>query len=74
MHRTPAEIPTRSFGKTGQRISCIGLGGWHLGVPESDEAAIRLVHTAIAAGVTFLDNAWDYNDGVPSRTGGTRCS
>ena len=42
----------------------LGLGGWHLGVPDSDDAAIRLAHTAIAAGVTFLDNAWDYNDGL----------
>ena len=54
----------RPFGRTGQRVSSLGLGGWHLGVPDSDDAAIRLAHTAIAAGVTFLDNAWDYNDGL----------
>ena len=64
MDTTPLEIPMRPFGRTGQRVSSLGLGGWHLGVPESDEAAVRLVHTAIAAGVTFLDNAWDYNDGL----------
>ena len=46
------------------RVSILGLGGWHLGVPETDEAAVRLVHAAIDAGVTFLDNAWDYNDGL----------
>jgi len=57
-------IPTRAFGRSGERVSALGLGGWHLGVPSSDAAAVRLVHAAIAAGVTFLDNAWDYNDGL----------
>ncbi len=64
MTSTPSIFPMRPFGRTGQRVSCIGLGGWHLGVPESDEAAVRLVHTAIGAGINFLDNAWDYNDGL----------
>ena len=64
MTTTSPEIPMRPFGRTGQRVSCIGLGGWHLGVPESDEAAVRLVHTAIGSGINFLDNAWDYNDGL----------
>ena len=64
MSRTSTDIPMRPFGRTGQRVSSLGLGGWHLGVPESDEAAIRLVHTALGAGINFLDNAWDYNDGL----------
>ena len=59
-----SDFPMRPFGRTGQRVSSLGLGGWHLGVPDSDDAAVRLAHTAIAAGVTFLDNAWDYNDGL----------
>jgi aryl-alcohol dehydrogenase-like predicted oxidoreductase len=58
------EIPTRPFGRTGERVSILGLGGWHVGAPPTDRAAIRLVHTAIDAGITFLDNAWDYNDGL----------
>lgn len=61
---TAIEIPTRRFGRTGERVSIIGLGGWHLGVPSSDRAAVRLAHAAIDAGITFLDNAWDYNDGL----------
>ncbi len=61
---TSLEIPTRAFGRTGERVSIIGLGGWHLGVPATDRAAVRLAHAAIDAGITFLDNAWDYNDGV----------
>ena len=45
-------------------MSIIGLGGWHLGAPKTDRAAVRLVHAAIDHGITFLDNAWDYNDGL----------
>jgi predicted aldo/keto reductase-like oxidoreductase len=45
-------------------VSILGLGGWHLGVPKTDRDAVRLVHEAIDAGINFLDNAWDYNDGV----------
>jgi aryl-alcohol dehydrogenase-like predicted oxidoreductase len=68
MARTPADrIPTRPFGRSGDRVSILGLGGWHLGVPKSDAAATRLVHAAIDAGITFLDNAWDYNDGESER-------
>jgi len=58
------EIPTRPFGRTGERVSVLGLGGWHVGLPKTDRAAVRLIHSAIDAGVTFLDNAWDYNDGL----------
>src|SRR6185436_10675703 len=54
-------------GRSGERVSCLGLGGWHLGVPDSDRAAVRLAHAAIDAGVTFMDNAWDYNDGLSER-------
>lgn len=57
-------IPTRPLGRTRERVSCIGLGGWHLALPHVDERlAIRLVHAAIERGVTFMDNCWDYNDG-----------
>ena len=64
MPRTSGEIPTRPFGRTGERVSLIGLGGWHLGTPPTDRAAVRLAHEAIDAGITFLDNAWDYNEGL----------
>src|SRR5262249_34230787 len=67
MTKRTLEIPTRPFGRNGERISILGLGGYHLGVPRSDAAAVRLVHAAIDAGVTFMDNAWDYNGGVSER-------
>ncbi len=57
-----AEIPMRMLGSTGVFVSCMGLGGYHLGVPSEDEA-IRIVHQAIDHGLTFLDNSWDYNGG-----------
>ncbi len=64
MPKPSLEIPTRPFGKTGERVSILGLGGFHLGLPRTDAAAVRLTHAAIAAGVTFMDNAWDYNGGL----------
>jgi aryl-alcohol dehydrogenase-like predicted oxidoreductase len=59
------DIPYRVLGRTGERISAIGLGGWHLGVATVDEAlSIRIIRTALDRGVNFLDNCWDYNDGA----------
>src|SRR3954449_9388276 len=58
-------IPYRTLGRTGQSVSAIGLGGWHLGLPHVDEQlSLRLVRTAIDRGINFLDNSWDYNDGA----------
>jgi len=55
----------RQLGSTGEQVSAIGLGGWHLSLKHVEEdLAIRLVHTAIDRGITFMDNCWDYNDGV----------
>lgn len=60
---TPGEIPRRALGKTGEYVSALGLGGFHLGLIGSEREAIRIVHAAIDAGITFMDNAWEYNDG-----------
>ena len=55
----------RSLGKTGERVSPIGLGGWHIGLPQVDEQlGFRIVRSAIDRGVTFMDNSWDYNNGA----------
>jgi len=63
-----AVIPTsqyRVLGKTKERVSPIGLGGWHLGLPTvSEQLALRIVHSAIDRGVNFMDNSWDYNEGA----------
>ncbi len=57
------EIPTRPLGKTGVEVSALCFGGAHWGRIEQDAEAIHLLHEAIDAGVTFLDNAWEYNHG-----------
>src|ERR671921_5774 len=55
----------RTLGSTGEKVSAIGLGGWHIGLPNVEEdVAIRLVRTALDRGMNFLDNCWDYNDGA----------
>jgi aryl-alcohol dehydrogenase-like predicted oxidoreductase len=55
----------RSLGRTGERVSPIGLGGWHLGLPNVDEQlGFRIVRSAIDRGVNFMDNSWDYNEGA----------
>jgi len=58
-------IPYRTLGRTRERVSAIGLGGWHLGLERVDEPlSVRIIRTAIDRGINFLDNCWDYNDGA----------
>jgi len=60
-----AEMPYRILGSTGERVSAIGLGGWHLGFKKVDEQlSIRIVRDAIQRGINFMHNCWDYNDGA----------
>ena len=54
----------RMLGSTGEKVSAIGLGGSHLREPETDDEAVKLVHTAIDRGITFMDNCWDYGEGL----------
>ena len=53
----------RSFGKTGETVSVIGVGGSHIGQTSSDDLATRIIRTAIDRGINYMDNAWDYNNG-----------
>ena len=57
------EMIYRTLGKTGERVSAIGLGGAHIGRPSDVQDAIRIVRTAIDRGINFMDNCWDYADG-----------
>ena len=55
----------RVLGHTGEKVSAIGLGGWHLALKHVDEPlALRIVRAAIDGGINFMDNCWDYNDGA----------
>jgi aryl-alcohol dehydrogenase-like predicted oxidoreductase len=67
MAASSGRVPTRPFGRTGIPVSILALGGWHLGLPKTEREATRLVHAAIDGGITFMDNAWDYNDGVSEK-------
>ena len=68
IERNKGGLPVRELGKTGVKVSIIGLGGGHLVRHDIDEQmSVRLVHAAIDAGVTFMDNAWEYHDGESER-------
>ncbi len=65
---TQSQMLYRELGSTGEKVSAIGLGGWHIGLPNVDEQlGIRIIRTAIDRGITFMDNSWDYNDGVSDK-------
>jgi predicted aldo/keto reductase-like oxidoreductase len=58
------EMPLRTLGATGERVSAIGLGGWHLSLKHVDKSlAERIMRSASDRGLNFFDNSWDYNDG-----------
>jgi aryl-alcohol dehydrogenase-like predicted oxidoreductase len=59
----PDQIPLRALGRTGIKVSALGLGGHHLGDVATVDEAVDLVHEAIDAGITFFDNCWEYYDG-----------
>jgi predicted aldo/keto reductase-like oxidoreductase len=56
-------LPMRPLGKTGEKVSIICLGGWHIGSVKDKDEAIKIMHTAIDEGINFFDNCWDYHDG-----------
>jgi predicted aldo/keto reductase-like oxidoreductase len=60
---TKNEMPYRALGRTGEQVSAIGLGGFHIGVQADEAESIRLIRTALDRGINFLDNCWDYNNG-----------
>src|SRR5580698_6633448 len=54
----------RELGTTGERVSAIGMGGYHLGRQADANESINLIHAGVDRGITFLDNCWDYNEGI----------
>jgi aryl-alcohol dehydrogenase-like predicted oxidoreductase len=63
-----SEMPRRTLGRTGESVSAVGLGGWHLGLKKvSSGLADRIMRAAIDGGLNFFDNSWDYNEGESER-------
>lgn len=56
-------IPYRKLGRTGERVSLVGLGGYHIGMQSDDQESVKIIRTALDSGINFLDNCWDYNEG-----------
>ena len=57
-------MPYRKLGRSGEKVSLLGLGGYHIGMQSDEQESIRIVRTAIDNGVNFMDNCWDYNGGT----------
>lgn len=59
------DMPYRELGNTGEQVSSIGLGGWHLGLKRVEESlSLRIIRASIDRGINFMDNSWDYNEGA----------
>jgi len=64
MAETKENMPQRALGRTGEKVSAIGLGGYHIGKQVDEAESITIIRSAIDRGLTFMDNCWDYNGGV----------
>ena len=60
---TKGTVPRRTLGRTGEKVSMVGLGGYHIGSQKDEQESIRIIRTALDNGMSFLDNCWDYNGG-----------
>ena len=58
------QMPYRPLGRTGEMVSLVGLGGYHIGIQKEEQESIRLIRTAVDSGINVMDNSWDYNDGI----------
>jgi aryl-alcohol dehydrogenase-like predicted oxidoreductase len=54
----------RTLGNTQETVSAIGLGGFHIGKQKDEQESLRIIRSAIDRGITFMDNCWDYNEGL----------
>jgi len=63
LNASAASIPRRTLGHAGEKVSMIGLGGYHIGNQQDEGESIHIIRTALDEGINFLDNCWDYNGG-----------
>src|SRR5208282_461724 len=57
-------IAYRTLGRSGEKVSMVGRGGYHIGIQPDEQESIRIIRTALDNGINFLDNCWDYNGGT----------
>ena len=62
-HAADAPIPRRTLGRSGEKVSMVGIGGYHIGMQSDEQESIQIIRTALDSGINFLDNCWDYNNG-----------
>jgi predicted aldo/keto reductase-like oxidoreductase len=62
-HAADVPLPTRTLGRSGEKVSIVGLGGYHIGMQSDEQESIRIIRAALDGGINFLDNCWDYNGG-----------
>ncbi len=62
-HAETGTVPTRALGRTGENVSMVGLGGYHIGMQSDEQESIGIIRAALDNGINFLDNCWDYNNG-----------
>lgn len=55
-------LPTRTLGRTGEAVTMLGVGGWHIG-RMSERDAQATIEAALEGGVRFFDSAESYQDG-----------
>lgn len=60
-------MPYRTLGRTGEKVSIVGIGGAHLGIQDNEKESIRIIRTALDNGINFLDNSWDYQGGLSEK-------
>jgi aryl-alcohol dehydrogenase-like predicted oxidoreductase len=60
---TQTGIPYRTLGRSGEKVSMVGIGGFHIGKQSDEQESVHIIRAAMDSGINFLDNCWDYNDG-----------
>ncbi len=58
------DMPYRKLGRSGEKVSLVGLGGYHMATSNDEQLSTRIIRTAIDGGINFMDNCWDYHDGA----------
>ena len=56
-----SDMPYRTLGHTGEKVSLIGLGGSHIGKQKDENESIAIIRSALDRGVNFLDNCYHFS-------------